>query len=64
MNFFSAIISAISNIFGWALNRSALKNSADVKVAEKAQHEVDMIDQTAKAIIKKDVNEIRKELAE
>ena len=64
MNFFSAIASAISNIFGWAVNRSALKNSADVKVALEAQHEVDMIDQTAKAINKKDINEIRKELAE
>lgn len=64
MSFFSAIISAISNIFSWAANRSALKNSADVKAAEKAQHEVDMIDKTTEAIIKKDVNEIRKELAE
>jgi len=64
MNIFSSIISAISNIFGWALNRSTLKNSPDVKAAEKAQREVDMIDRTNKAILKKDIDEIRKELSE
>jgi len=60
----SAIISAVSNVFGWALNRSALKNSPDMMAAEKARREADMIDRTNKAILKKDVDEIRKELAE
>jgi hypothetical protein len=64
MNFFSSIISAISNIFGWALNRSTLKNSADVKAAEKAQREVNTVDRTNKAILNRDTNEIRKELSE
>lgn len=64
MNFLSAIMSAIANVFGWISNRSTLKNSADVKVAEKAQQEVDTTNRTNKAILKKDINEIRKELSE
>jgi hypothetical protein len=57
-------MSAIANVFGWISNRSALKNSPDVKAAEKAQREVDMIDRTNKAILKRDIDEIRKELSE
>lgn len=64
MNFLSSIFSAISNFFAWATNRSTLKNAAEIKTGEKAQNEIEMNDQTIKAIAKKDVNEIRKELSE
>lgn len=64
MNFLSSIFAAISSFFAWATNRSTLKNATEIKTAKKAQDEVDLTDRTIKAIAKKDINEIRKELSE
>lgn len=64
MNFLSSLFSAIGSVFTWVTGRSTLKNAADVKVAAKAQAEVNAADKTAKAIAAKDVNEIRRELSE
>jgi hypothetical protein len=64
MNFFSAFFSAVSNIFGWALNRSNLKNSPEMQTTQKAKNEVVAVDKTNKAIEQKDTNEIRNEIGE
>lgn len=64
MQFLSSIFSAITAIFSWANGRSSAKNAPDMKIAAKAQSEVDANDRTAKAIAHKDIAEIRKQLAE
>lgn len=64
MTLISSIASAVSNFFSWASGRSAAKNTAEMKVAVKARQEVDENDKVTEAIKKKDVDEIRKRLAE
>lgn len=64
MQFLSSIFSAITSIFSWASGRSSTKNAPDVKMAAKAQSQVDANDRIAKAIARKDISEIRKQLSE
>lgn len=59
-NFFGAV----GSIFGWARGRDAEENGPDMKAAAEARQEVQAADVTNQAIAKRDVDEIRRELAE
>jgi predicted TPR repeat methyltransferase len=58
------LFGAVGSIFGWARGRDADENAPDIKAAAEARQEVRAVDATNKAIAKKDVDEIRRELAE
>jgi hypothetical protein len=55
---------AVKEFFGFQSKRLDLKNTADVKAAAAAQSEATAVDQVEKAVAGKDVNAIRKDLAE
>ncbi len=58
------IFAAVANVFGWSKQRSEVKNAADVKAAKQAQEEVDARSKVEEAIGKRDLEALRKELAE
>lgn len=63
----SLISNALGVLSGWLgiqSKRLDLKNAPDVKAAAVEQDEADAVSKTNKAIASKDVDEIRKELAE
>lgn len=55
---------AIAEYFGWARQRSQEANREDVLKGQTAQNEVSQEDELAKAVARRDVEAIRKELSE
>lgn len=64
VSLFANAFDLVAKVFGFQSKRLDLKNSAEMQQASEAQKELDARDATAKAISAKDVEEIRKELAE
>jgi hypothetical protein len=60
----TALVSAVANIFGWLKDRSGCYNAPDVKAAKIRSNEQDAVDKTNQAIAGKDTNEVQDELAE
>lgn len=64
MIWFKALFDTIGNFFGYMRERMAAKNAPDVKEAQKGQHEVEAVSRVEKAVDKRDIETIRKEIAE
>lgn len=60
----TAILQLLCGLLGYANKRMELNNAPDVRRAEEAQQEVNQVSKVEKVVEEKDVNEIRKELAE
>jgi len=60
----TAAFQAIANVFGWSKQRSEEKNREDVVKGKVAADENAQQDALAKAVARKDVDAIRKELSE
>ncbi len=63
-SFVTAALQLLANIFGYSKQRSEQKNREDVVKGQVAQNEVEQQDALAKAVAKRDVDAIRKELSE
>lgn len=55
---------ALASLFGYAQQRDGEKNAADMKQAKEASAEAAAVDKTRAALVKNDLNELRKEAAE
>lgn len=60
----ASFASAVSNFFNWVLHRSQLKNTKDMQEAAKAQHAVQVQNRIEQTVAQKNVDEMRKILAE
>ena len=57
-------LGAVKEFFSFQGKRLDLKNAADVKNAAILKEEQKAVDKTTKAVAEKDIDEIRKEIAE
>lgn len=64
LEFLKSMSDAVGSVFKWSTHRSQLKNTPDVKKSEVREKEADAVAKVEKAIHKKDIDTIRKELAE
>jgi hypothetical protein len=68
MNFFTtgftALCTAVGNVFSWLAKRSDLKNTSVMQVAKQNQSEADAQSKTATVIANRNTKEIENELAE
>ena len=55
---------AIKEVFGFARQRDAEKNSPEMVQAKEAKDEVSAVDKTREALAKGDIDELRKEASE
>lgn len=60
----SSLFRAIAEALGLVRQRDAESNTADMKRALEAKREAVAVDRTREAIRKKDIDELRKELAD
>ena len=60
----TALLTAISSGFGWALERLKLKNSAAMQANAAAQTEQRLKDSATKTVAKGDIDAVRKAVAE
>jgi hypothetical protein len=63
-NFFTAFLSAVANVFGWSLHRSTVKNAPDIKDSRERQKMQDAKTEFESAIRRKDIEAVRRGLAE
>jgi hypothetical protein len=63
-NTLGALFTAVGKYLGWAQQRDAEKNAADVKAAAVAGSEQKQVDAATTAVAKDDVAQIRNDLAE
>jgi hypothetical protein len=55
---------AVAETFGWARERSALKNNEPMVKGKVAQEENEKVDAANKAVARNDLDEIRKQISE
>lgn len=58
------LFDAVSGVFGLARDRSKLHNAEDVRKAKIGQDEINAQNKTEEAIRKRDLEQLRKDLAE
>lgn len=64
MNFLKEMFAAIAGAFGWATQRSQVNNSAKMQSAKEAALEVKAVSRVEKEVKERDLDALRKDLAE